>query len=131
MLVHLRRRGILVARLDGLDDPRVMDVDRAMEDPRQPGTRKARLQRREDGLSGDLEESVVAALDQRRVEIAVVDELGLRIEGRPVGWDGRAQHFHVALQATTRREPRRRHLEQLAHLDQLREREVASVGEQA
>ena len=36
MVVHLRRRGILVARLDGLDDPRVMDVDRAMEDPGSP-----------------------------------------------------------------------------------------------
>ena len=42
MVVHLARRAVLVARLDRLDDPGVVRVDRAVEDAR-PSPERERL----------------------------------------------------------------------------------------
>ena len=87
MVLHLRPRGVLVARLDRLDDPGMVLVDRAVEDAGEPGAGEARLQGREDGLGGDLQQPVVTALDQGRVEFPVC----VSSAGRSGGIDSRSR----------------------------------------
>ena len=65
------------------------------------------------------------------MEVPVVDELGLGVERRTIGRDRLAEPLDVTLVAPAGGEPRGRHLEQHADLDQLVERQVAGVGEQA
>ena len=66
-------------------------------------TREVRLQHREDGLRGDLEQRVAAGLDDAVVELRVVDELLLRVEPTASPGSSRAQPLEVLLAAPLRR----------------------------
>ena len=128
--LHLGARLARVTGLDRLHDPVVVAVDLDVEAPAELRAREVSLQGREDRLRRDVEQRVAAALDQRRVELRVVEELLARVHPRRVGRDGRAQALEVVLAAPLGGEPGRRHFEQDAGLDQLLEGQVPVPGQQ-